>query len=206
MRVLGVDPGSRLMGYGCVDLIGKSVRHVTHGTLRLAHAGGKTVPPFEDRLLSIYEGLSSIILEFKPTVLAIEKIFFAKNAVSALKLGHARGVAIVTGRIFNLSIAEYSPSEVKLAVVGHGAADKEQVARMVSLLTGQKEFATFDASDALAIAICHAHSAGTLGGQSDAYARALQAASGRRSKKGSSLAEALGITPESVAGKRRVRL
>jgi crossover junction endodeoxyribonuclease RuvC len=194
------------MGYGCVDLAGKSIRHVTHGTLRLSNTGGKAVIPLEERLLSIYEGLSAVIYEFKPTILAIEKVFFAKNAVSALKLGQARGVAIVTGRIHGLSIVEYSASEVKQSIVGHGGADKDQVARMVTLLTGQKEFATADASDALAIAICHAHSAGTVGSQGAAFTHALQSASGRRSKRGSSLADALGITPESVAGKRRVRL
>src|SRR6478736_9825912 len=135
MRILGVDPGSRLMGYGCVDLVGKSLQHVTHGTLRLANTGGKATIPLEERLLSIYEGLTSVIFEFKPTIMVVEKVFFAKNAVSALKLGQARGVAIVTGRIHGLGIAEYSASEVKQAVVGHGNADKDQVARMVSLLT-----------------------------------------------------------------------
>lgn len=138
--------------------------------------------------------------------MAIEKIFFAKNAVSALKLGQARGVAIVTGRIHHLSIFEYSASEVKQSVVGHGGADKDQVARMVSLLTGQKDFATQDASDALAIAICHAHTAGVQGARGSAFSHALQSASGRRSKKSSSLAESLGITPEAAAGKRRIRL
>jgi crossover junction endodeoxyribonuclease RuvC len=206
MRILGVDPGSRLMGYGCVDLIGNQVRHVTHGTLRLSNTGGKSVIPLEERLFSIYEGLSAVIMEFQPVMMAIEKVFFAKNAVSALKLGQARGAAILTGRIHHLGISEYSASEVKQAVAGHGGADKTQVQRMVTLLTGQKEFATEDASDALAIAICHAHSIGSTRGQSSAYAQALQSASGRRGKKGSSLAESLGITPESVAGKRRVRL
>lgn len=206
MRILGIDPGSRLLGYGCVDILGNQLRHVTHGTLRLANTGGKAVIPLEERLFLIYEGLSSVILEVQPTVLAIEKVFFAKNAASALKLGQARGVAIVTGRIHGLSIVEYSPSEIKQAVVGSGGADKTQVARMVSLLTGQKDFATMDASDALAIAICHAYAAKTIGVKSAGFGDALHAASGRRSKKASSLAESLGITPESVAGRRRVRL
>jgi crossover junction endodeoxyribonuclease RuvC len=206
MRILGVDPGSRLLGYACVDLVGNQIRHVTHGTLRLSNTGGKAVIPLEERLFSIFEGLGSVITEFKPSVLAIEKVFFAKNAVSALKLGQARGVAIVTGRVHGLSIAEYSASEVKQSVVGHGGADKEQVARMVAILTCQREFATTDASDALAIAICHAHSSSVQGGRGQEFAKALQSASGRRSKKGSSLAESLGITPESVAGKSRVRL
>jgi crossover junction endodeoxyribonuclease RuvC len=206
MRILGVDPGSRLLGFGCVDLIGNQLRHVTHGTLRLSNTGGKAVIPLEERLHLIYEGLGSVILQHKPSVMAIEKVFFAKNAVSALKLGQARGVAIVTARIHGLAIVEYSASEVKQAVAGHGGAQKDQVARMVGLLTGQREFATSDASDALAIAICHAHAAGVQGSRGSAFANALQSASGRRSKKSSSLAESLGITPESVAGQRRVRL
>ncbi len=206
MRILGVDPGSRLLGYGCIDVIGKQLHHVTHGTLRLANTGGKAVIPLEDRLHAIYEGLRAVILEFSPTAFAIEKVFFAKDALSALKLGQARGVAIFTARHHGLSIVEYSASEVKQSVVGHGGADKEQVAKMVTLLTGQNTFATLDASDALAIAICHAHSSNTLGGRGSAFGHALQAASGRRSKKGSSLAESLGITPESVAGRKRIKL
>lgn len=206
MRILGIDPGSRLLGYGVVDMVGNRLQHVTHGTLRLSNTGGKAVIPLEERLFSIHEGLTAVVLEFHPQVMAIEKVFFAKNAVSALKLGQARGAAILSGRIHNLGIVEYSPSEIKQSVVGHGGADKDQVARMVSLLTGQRDFATTDASDALAIAICHAHTAQSLGGQSHAYNQALHSASGRRSKKGGSLAESLGITPESVAGRRRVRL
>jgi crossover junction endodeoxyribonuclease RuvC len=206
MRILGIDPGSRLMGFGLVDMIGNQLRHVSHGTLRLANTGGKAVVPLEERLFSIYEGISSVILEHQPTILSIEKVFFAKNAVSALKLGQARAAAILTCRIHRMSVTEYSASEVKQAVTGHGGADKEQVARMVGMLTGQKIFATADASDALAIAICHAHSAGRLGMHSHGQNQALHAAAGRRSKKGSSLAESLGITAESVAGKKRVRL
>lgn len=193
MRILGVDPGSRLTGYGCLDLIGNQLRHVTHGTLRLSNTGGKAVIPLEERLFSIYEGLTSVILEYRPQIMVVEKVFFAKNAVSSLKLGQARGAVVLTGRIHGLSIAEYSASEVKLSVVGHGAADKDQVARMVGILTGQNVFATADASDALAIAICHAHSSGASSGRGSAYAAALQSASGRRSKKRMSLAESLGI-------------
>jgi crossover junction endodeoxyribonuclease RuvC len=189
-----------------VDLAGRQLLHVAHGTLRLSNTGGKAVIPLEERLFSIYEGLTSVILEYKPAVLAIEKVFFAKNAVSALKLGQARGAAILTGRIHGLSIVEYSASEVKQSVAGHGGAEKEQVARMVGMLIGQREFETADASDALAIAICHAHTAGVQGGRGSDFAKALQSSSGRRSKKGSSLAESLGITPESVSGRRRVRL
>ena len=206
MRILGIDPGSRLLGYGIVEVVGNKIQHVAHGTLRLASTGGKQTTPLEDRLLSIYEGLTAVIFEHHPVAMAVEKVFFAKNAVSALKLGQARGATILTGKIHNLSIVEYSASEVKQAVVGHGGADKEQVARMVTILTGQKDFDTFDASDGLALAICHAHTAKTMGGHSAGYAAALQAASGRRGKKSGSLADALGITLEQTQGNRRLDL
>lgn len=156
MRILGVDPGSRLTGYGCVDFVGNQLRHVTHGTLSLSHGKGEEMTPLEERLLSIYQGLSQIILEFKPQILVVERIFFAKNAVSALKLGQARGAVILTGKIHSLAIAEYNPTEVKQAVVGYGQAGKEQVAKMVQILIGKRSFPTFDASDGLALAICHA--------------------------------------------------
>ena len=97
MRILGVDPGSRLTGYGCVDLIGNQLRHVAHGTLRLANTSGKATVPLEERLFLIYEGLTEVIQKVKPQILVVEKVFFAKNAVSALKLGQARGAAMLTG-------------------------------------------------------------------------------------------------------------
>src|SRR3989442_1736355 len=112
MRILGVDPGSRLTGFGVIDLIGNQMVHIASGTLRLSNTGGKAVIPLEERLLSIYEGLSKVIIEHRPKLMSIEKVFFAKNAVSALKLGQARGAAILTGRIHGLQIAEYSPTEV----------------------------------------------------------------------------------------------
>jgi crossover junction endodeoxyribonuclease RuvC len=133
---------------------GNQLKYVAGGTLKLA-TGSREVP-FEDRLHAIYEGLSQIIREVRPEVLAVERVFVAKNAVSALKLGQARGAVILTGKIHGLRLAEYSATQVKLAVVGHGQADKAQVAKMLQLLTGQKEFATPDASDGLALAICHA--------------------------------------------------
>lgn len=190
MRILGVDPGSRLTGYGCVDLIGNQLRHVTHGTLRLSNTGGKSVIPLGERLLSLHRGLSEIIQEFKPDVLSVEKVFFAKNPLSALKLGEARGAVILTGTIHALSIFEYSPTEVKQVVVGYGSADKQQVAKAVQLMTGQKDFATSDASDGLALALCHAYySRGPLGGATKGQG-VLQEFSSQRKKK-LSLAEIL---------------
>ncbi len=229
MRILGIDPGSRLTGYGCVDWVGNQLKLVTHGTLRLSNTGGKAVIPLEQRLLLIHQGLSRIVDEFKPDVMAVERVFFAKNAVSALKLGQARGAVILSGAIHGLGIFEYSPSEVKAAIVGHGGADKEQVAKMLEILLGPQNFATSDASDGLAIAVCHAHTLRgqyALSGQKQAALKSALAHSGttsaasklaaaqaeakaelgKKAKKGLSLAESLGITSESVAGRKRIRL
>lgn len=193
MRILGVDPGSRLTGYGCIDYIGNQLVHVSHGTLKLSNTGGKAVIPLEQRLLSIYEGLSQVIQEHRPSVLAVEKVFFAKNAVSALKLGQARGAVILTGMIHKISIVEYSPNEVKQVIVGQGHADKDQVARMVALLTGKRDFATSDASDGLALAICHAFSTRTQSAWKSFSSEILRGSLGKRKKKRLSLAESLGL-------------
>jgi len=145
----------------------------------------------EDRLLSIYEGLTEVIKEFRPHVMAVERVFFAKNAVSSLKLGQARGAAILTGKIHGMEIVEYSATEVKLAVVGHGQADKEQVAKMLQHVLGVQEFATADASDALALALCHAQ---TQRGNAQRNA-VLKLVYSRKKKKRASLAETLGLKP-----------
>lgn len=196
MRILGVDPGSRLTGYGCIDYRQSRISVITHGTIKLAKTSGKQETPLEVRLLAIHRGLSDVIEETKPDVLVIERVFFAKNAVSALKLGQARGAAILSGMIHGLTIAEYSPSEVKLAIVGQGHADKEQVARMIELLVGKQSFDTPDASDGLALAICHAHTAGRPSG-----ARATMPQGGKRAK---TMAESLGLSVEKIAGLKRV--
>ncbi len=197
-RILGIDPGSRLTGYGVIDLVGHQMRPVTHGTLRLSNTGGKAVIPLEQRLHLIYLGLTEVILKYKPHVMSVERVFFAKNAVSALKLGQARGAVILTGAIHGLEIVEYSPSEVKAAVVGHGQADKEQVAKMVQILTGAKDFDTSDASDGMALALCHAQMIASQNRGSDAYRTAYKAAGGRSTNRRFSLAESVGITAEMV--------
>src|SRR5690606_23650041 len=107
-RILGVDPGSRQMGYGVVDVVGSEIRHVAHGTLKIASTTGKATVPLEERLLEIYRGLSEVIETFRPETLSIEKVFFAKNAVSALKLGQARGAAILTAKIHGMNVVEYA--------------------------------------------------------------------------------------------------
>jgi crossover junction endodeoxyribonuclease RuvC len=192
-RILGIDPGSRLTGYGCVDLVGNQLQHVCHGTLKIASTSGKATVSLDDRLLLIHQGLSEVITQVRPHVMVVEKVFFAKNALSALKLGQARGAAILTGKIHGLEIAEYSPTEVKAAVSGYGQADKDQIARMVGILLGQKNFVTSDASDALALAICHAYRlvSQPVAAASQKPSLSTQLSSGK--KKRMSLAESLGV-------------
>ena len=209
VRILGIDPGSRLCGYGIVDCDPhhKRIRHVTLGTLRLSNTGGKAVIPLERRLLSIHEGLTQIISEYKPTLLSVERVFFAKNAVSALKLGQARGAVILSAVIHGLEVSEYSPSEVKSALVGHGQADKYQVAKMVEVLLGKQTFATSDASDGLALAICHAQMVQLQssireeevhkGGTRQTLKRAALVP-----RRGKTLADAVGISVQEVDGKK----
>ncbi|MCL2103281.1 MAG: crossover junction endodeoxyribonuclease RuvC [Syntrophorhabdaceae bacterium] len=148
---MGVDPGSLCTGYGIVDLQGNTVTLVTWGVIRLDDE-----EPLPDRLIKIHMDLSSLIKDHAPTEAAVEKVFLAKNASSALKLGQARGAAIVTCRMHGLSVHEYSAKEIKLAATGYGAASKEQVAGMISKLLGVRVQIPADASDALAMAFCRA--------------------------------------------------
>ncbi len=150
-RIIGVDPGSVRTGYGIVDLKGNVVTAVAWGVIRLDEGDS-----FPDRLLKIHSELSRMILLHKPAEAAVEKVFLAKNAMSALKLGQARGAAIVTCRAHGLSVFEYSAKEIKLAATGYGAAPKEQVAGMVARLLGLHGPVPPDASDALAMAFCRA--------------------------------------------------
>jgi crossover junction endodeoxyribonuclease RuvC len=179
---------------------------VEHGTLKLASTSGRQEIPLEQRLLLIHQGLTGVIDRLKPDAFVVERVFFAKNAVSALKLGQARGVALVCGAIAGIPVFEYSPTEVKRIVAGTGAADKEQMARMLELLLGKQEFATADASDALALAVCHARSipthasAGAVAGNP----RLSKGSLSLPKKKGLSLAQSLGLTPDRVGNSRRV--
>lgn len=194
IRILGVDPGSRLLGYGLIEIQGRRISAVAHGTLRLANTSGQATIPLEQRLLGIQQGLHQLIQLHAPQTLAIEKVFFAKNAASALKLGQARGAAILTAAMSGLEIAEYSPTEIKAALVGHGGADKDQVAQMVRLILGQLEFQTLDASDALAAAICHAQRARSYrSAHSQTEAQKLLQKKGAKKKSGR-LADLLGLT------------
>lgn len=152
LRVLGIDPGSVVTGWGVIDTDGHRQQHVAHGCLRVGR--GEMV----DRLGAIFNGLRDVAEAHKPDVVAIETVFVRENISSALKLGQARGAAICALATQGLSISEYAPTRIKQSVVGRGQADKAQVAHMVRVLLGLPEAPPSDAADALAVAICHGHS------------------------------------------------
>ncbi len=149
MRVIGIDPGTRLCGWGIVERNGSRLTHVAHGTFRLGTG------ELADRLVSLERELTAVLVAYTPEAGSIESMFFAKNAQSALKLAHARGVAMMVLRRAGLVIAEYPPARVKSAVVGSGQADKNQVGRVVSMMLGLSDLPQEDAADALAVAITH---------------------------------------------------
>ena len=152
-RVLGIDPGSRSTGYGVLEISNRRAHYVASGCIS-AQRG-----ELPQRLGTIFQGISQIISEFAPTIIAIESVFMAKNAASALKLGQARGVAIAAGVARDLPVFEYAARQVKQAVVGTGRANKEQVAHMVQILLQLPGTPKADAADALAIALCHVNTA-----------------------------------------------
>jgi crossover junction endodeoxyribonuclease RuvC len=157
MRVMGIDPGSNCTGYGIVEEVEGRLEVVRWGSIRC-----NPRQAFPSRLKTIYEGLLGAIREYSPDTVAIEDLFFAVNAKSALKLGQTRGVAVLAAVNENRQVAEYTPLEVKQAVVGYGRAEKAQVKMMVArLLKLEPSAEPFDAYDALAIAICHIHTAKT---------------------------------------------
>ncbi|PLX87988.1 MAG: crossover junction endodeoxyribonuclease RuvC [Desulfuromonas sp.] len=153
MRILGIDPGSRATGYGLIEQRGNRLIHLDNGAIMTRSADA-----LAPRLHKIYRELSRLIEEFQPDQVAVEQVFMAKNPASALKLGHARGVALLAGINADLPVAEYSALQVKSAVVGYGKAAKLQVQQMTRTLLNLPEIAQEDAADALAVAICHAHS------------------------------------------------
>lgn len=153
MRILGIDPGSRATGYGLIEQQGNRLIHLDNGAI-FTQSGDELAL----RLQKIYQELERLIKEYRPEAVAVEQVFMAKNPSSALKLGHARGVALLAGVNANLPVAEYSALQVKSAVVGYGRAAKTQVQQMTRTLLKLPEIAQEDAADALAVAICHAHS------------------------------------------------
>jgi crossover junction endodeoxyribonuclease RuvC len=153
MRILGIDPGSGSTGYGIVDTDGTQHRVVLFGAIKT-----NSRQPFHERLLKIHFGLSRILQQEKADTMAIEEVFHAANVQSALRLGHARGVALLVAAQQGLTVYEYSPLEIKSAIVGYGRAEKTQIQTMVRVLLGLPEVPSPDhAADALAVAICHAH-------------------------------------------------
>tara|TARA_R110000803_G_scaffold53332_3_gene109397 strand:- start:8309 stop:8836 length:528 start_codon:yes stop_codon:yes gene_type:complete len=156
--ILGIDPGSRLTGYGVIKKSGRNFIYLGSGCIKAIAAGNELAP----RLQTIFAGVSELILQFQPDMFAIEQVFMGVNPGGALKLGQARGAAIVAATNTGLSIAEYSARQIKQAVVGTGAADKAQVQHMVKTILKLPGTPQADAADALAVALCHAHSHDSL--------------------------------------------
>jgi len=153
VRIFGIDPGSERTGFGCIESIDGRHRLVVCGAL-----GGAAGATFPEKLKAIHAGLREMLDRHRPDCVAIEDIFYARNVRSALRLGHARGVAILAACEADLTIAEYSPAEIKRAVVGYGRAEKPQVQQMIKLLLGLEAVPSpHDAADALAVAVCHLH-------------------------------------------------
>lgn len=149
--ILGIDPGSRITGYGLIEVRGKTTSYLDSGCIRTQ---GKELGP---RLLEIFDGICELMDAFKPQEVAIEQVFVHQNPNSALTLGHARGAAMVAAASHRISVSEYTPRAVKQAVVGYGAAGKDQVQHMVMQILQLSRAPQADAADALAIAICHSH-------------------------------------------------
>ena len=153
MRILGIDPGTRITGYGIIDVEGNRLRHVDNGIIKTRSSDQLPL-----RLKAIYDGLTAVLKEFSPEAVAVEQVFLAKNPRAALTLGHARGTAVLSAVNCDLEVHEYSALQVKSAVVGYGHAAKQQVQHMVKAVRNLPEIAQEDAADALAVAICHANS------------------------------------------------
>jgi crossover junction endodeoxyribonuclease RuvC len=150
-RILGIDPGSRFTGFGVLDFDGDRPSYVASGTIK-SHEG-----TFPERLRKIFVSVRDVVEQYRPDVIVIESVFMAKNAGSALKLGHARSAALCATFGFELDVHEYAPREIKQAVVGTGSASKEQVQHMVVSLLQLDGMPAADAADALAAALCHGH-------------------------------------------------
>lgn len=152
MLIMGIDPGLRHTGWGIVDFTNNQFRHIANGTLNISEKG--TLP---ERLAEIYKKLREVLEQYKPEEVAVEEVFVNVNPSSTLKLGQARGVAILTPSILGISVFEYSPNLIKKSVVGIGHATKEQIQMMVGVLLNKPKIDSEHSGDALAMAICHAH-------------------------------------------------
>jgi crossover junction endodeoxyribonuclease RuvC len=152
IRIIGIDPGLRRTGWGAIEVVGNSIRFVASGSVT-SDAAEALAP----RLHALFEGLVAVVERLAPDEAAVEQTFVNRDAVATLKLGQARGIAMLVPARAGLAVAEYAPNAVKKAVVGAGHADKKQIRMMVKVLLPKAEFDSDDAADALAIALCHAH-------------------------------------------------
>ncbi len=169
-RILGIDPGTRATGYGVVEVEGNRLRYISHGVITTGAAS-----PLPLRLEKIFAELGEIIETYNPHEVAVENLFQSRNHQSALKLGHARGVILLCAQLEKKPITEYTPAQVKSAVVGYGRATKEQVQQMVKRLLSLPKIPPSDAADALGVAICHSQSRTAVRAVESAIARSLSA-------------------------------
>lgn len=152
MRIIGIDPGTGILGFGVIDSDGGKTTLVDAGVIRT-----KVHQPLDERLMEIFNSLREIIKESKPAVMVVEKLFFAQNVTTAMSVSHARGVVMLAGKLAGLEIVEYTPLQIKQALTGYGRAEKKQMQEMVRVMLGLKEVPKpDDCADALAAAICHA--------------------------------------------------
>jgi len=157
MRILGIDPGSQITGYGLIDVVGAQNRYIDSGCIRTSSEQTLAI-----RLRTIFESVREVIAIHRPAEVAIERVFMHRNPDSALKLGQARGAAICAVALADLAVAEYAPRLIKQAIVGRGGATKEQIQHMVCVLLQLSSRPKADAADALAVALCHGHTLQTM--------------------------------------------
>ena len=180
IRVLGIDPGSLMTGYGIIVVQGNKNTFVDCGFIETS-----SKDPLAERLKTIFAGITGLIRQYEPDQMAIEQVFVHRNAGSALKLGQARGAAICAAAVAGLTVSEYSPRTIKQAVVGRGSADKTQVQHMIKALLSLPEPPLADSADALAVALCHGHMRQTMSliQQSSVQSGCVQAGSRRKSRR-----------------------
>lgn len=167
LRIIGLDPGLRHTGWGLIAVEANRIRHLDHGSVDVDDRSG-----FPDRLKALHDGLTAVLAATAPHEAAVEETFVNKNPTSTLKLGQARGVALLIPALNGIAVAEYTPNHVKKSVVGVGHADKQQIRAMVGVLLPGVKLAGGDAADALAVAICHAHHMTSAAGVARGRARA----------------------------------
>ena len=155
IRILGIDPGSRLTGFGVIEFDARKTRYLSSGCIRTGTG------PLPERLAAIFAGISELVEQYQPNEVAIEQVFMNRNADSALKLGQARGAAITAAVCRDIAVHEYSATQIKQAIVGRGHADKTQIQYMVTTMLGLPTMPQADAADALACALCHGHTSQT---------------------------------------------